>query len=182
MGACNRTRFLILQMAMWGATLPLPLLPMPTSAQAPAAGNLDTSPLEFAFEELVTLAPSVHPGKTRPGERNIVPITGGTFSGPNIKGTILPGEWDWQSTTGGCTRLNADYMLKTDDGVTVNVINRATSCDRKSANENMTITTPVFEAPLGRYDWLNDAVFIGSLKVVTFEGKLAVQIRFFKVR
>jgi hypothetical protein len=32
--------------------------------------------LEFVLEELVTLGPSVHPGQTALGERNIVPITG----------------------------------------------------------------------------------------------------------
>jgi Protein of unknown function (DUF3237) len=56
----------------------------------------DTPHLEFVFEEFVTLGASIHPGETPFGERNIVPITGGTFSGPNIRGKVLSGGWDWQ--------------------------------------------------------------------------------------
>ncbi len=51
----------------------------------------DTPHLEFVFEEFVTLGASIHPGETPFGERNIVPITGGTFSGPNIRGKVLSG-------------------------------------------------------------------------------------------
>ncbi|RZM36737.1 MAG: DUF3237 family protein, partial [Sphingomonas sp.] len=47
----------------------------------------------------LTLAGDITPGKTPRGDRNIVPITGGTFEGPGdghgIKGTIIPGGWDW---------------------------------------------------------------------------------------
>src|ERR1017187_423235 len=54
----------------------------------------DTPHLEFVFEEFVTLGASIHPGETPFGERNIVPITGGTFSGPNIRGKVMSGGWD----------------------------------------------------------------------------------------
>ena len=91
-----RTRDLALFMWMamaqfFAATM---LLPMAMRAQAPASDKIETPQLEFVFEEAVTLAPSVHTGKTPLGERNIEPITGGTFSGPNIKGTVMPGGWD----------------------------------------------------------------------------------------
>src|SRR5947209_10524116 len=80
--------------------------------------------LEFVLEELVTLGPSVHPGQTPLGERNIVPITGGTFSGPDLRGKIVPGGWDWQlSTKNGCTAVQANYMIQTDDGQVINVDN-----------------------------------------------------------
>lgn len=153
----------------------------PLRAQTPAGDKIETPQLDFVFEEVVTLAPAMHPGKTPHGERNIVPITGGTFSGPNIKGQVMPGGWDWQLTAGGCTSLKADYMLKTDDGVIINVLNRATMCEGKSAPGGAIMTAPVLEAPVGRYDWLNDGVYIGALKVTTFEGNQAVRIRIFKV-
>jgi hypothetical protein len=54
----------------------------------------DTPHLEFVFEEYVTLGASIHPGETPFGERNIVPISGGTFSGPNIRGKVMSGGWD----------------------------------------------------------------------------------------
>jgi hypothetical protein len=156
----------------------------PAGAQTPgaAADKLQTPHLEFVFEELVTLGPPEHPGKTPFGERNIVPITGGTVTGPNIKGKVMPGGWDWQLSTGGCTHLKADYMLKTDDGVIINVLNQATMCDEGSSPATLIMTAPVFEAPLGKYQWLNGGVYVGALQVTTFEGKQAVRIRIFRVR
>jgi hypothetical protein len=34
--------------------------------------------------------------KSKYGERRVIPITGGSFEGPNIKGAVLPGVADWQ--------------------------------------------------------------------------------------
>ena len=41
---------------------------------------------------------------------------------------------------------------------------------------------PVFEAPVGRYAWLNSGAYLGTLDVLQLEGKPAVKIRFFKAR
>lgn len=152
---------------------PLALLAAPAVAADPV--------LQFAFEETVTLAPDVHPGATAAGERNIVPITGGTFEGPGIKGTILPGGWDWQlRRADGCTQIRADYMLRTDDGVVINVVNTGVSCRRKDPAA-VVRTHPVFEAPLGKYEWLSQAAFIGTLDPVTLpDGGRAVKIRFYR--
>ncbi|MDR3737632.1 MAG: DUF3237 domain-containing protein [Terracidiphilus sp.] len=154
-----------------------------THLHAQAAPDTSTPQMEFVFEEVVTLGPSIHPGETPFGERNIIPITGGTVSGQHIKGTILPGGWDWQLTTkSGCHRLQADYMIQTDDGVVINVLNKATMCDTKSSKPSRTVTTPVFEAPLGRYEWLNDGAYLGMLEGATVNGKPAVRIRIYRAR
>ena len=81
-----------------------------------AAGQESPPPaLEFAFAETVTLGKVVEVGKTVRGERRIIPITGGHFEGPRIKGEVMPGGWDWQLTRAdGCTDVKADYFLKTD--------------------------------------------------------------------
>lgn len=139
----------------------------------------DTPKLDFIYEELVTLGQAVHPGDTPWGERNIVPITGGTFSGPNIKGKVLLGGWDWQlASKSGCHQIKADYMIQTDDGVIINVLNRGTYCN----GHGRLMTEPIFEAPLGKYDWLNDGAYLGTLQGTTIEGKPAVRIRFYKAR
>ena len=102
-------------------------------AQAPAAAPEPR--LEFAFEELVLLGPASSPGNTAYGSRNIIPIIGGTFEGPGIKGTIIPGGWDWQLVRAdGCVDVHADYMIKTDDGVIINVVNDGALC-RAAAGE-----------------------------------------------
>lgn len=139
--------------------------------------------LEFAFEELVTLSPAIVPGKTPYGSRNMIPITGGTFEGPGIKGTIVPGGWDWQLVRAdGCVDVHADYMLKTDDGVVINVINDGALC-RGAAGQPLkpARTSPRFEAPLGKYEWLNQTAFVGTLDVAQGpKGEPAVRIRFYK--
>ena len=44
-----------------------------------------------------TLGPPLELGEVVGGRRRIVPLTGGTFSGPELNGTLLPGaSADWQ--------------------------------------------------------------------------------------
>lgn len=139
--------------------------------------------LEFAFEELVTLAPAIVPGKTPYGSRNMIPITGGTFEGPGIKGTIIPGGWDWQLVrTDGCVDVHADYMLKTDDGVVINVVNNGALCMPKPGQvARPARTSPRFEAPSGKYEWLGQTAFVGTLDIAKGpNGEPAVRIRFYK--
>jgi hypothetical protein len=51
------------------------------------------------------------------GKRRIIPITGGTFAGPHIKGRILNNGADWQIVTkAGVAIIDTRYLLQTDDG------------------------------------------------------------------
>jgi hypothetical protein len=159
--------------ASLAATLPSAALGQAQAQPAPR--------LEFAFEETVTLGAAIPVGSTPLGKRNIIPITGGTFEGPGIKGTVIPGGWDWQLTRAdGCTQVEADYMLKTDDGVVINVINTGALCPPKDGKPSAVRTQPVFEAPLGKYAWLGQAAFIGTLELATDTPGPAVRIRFYK--
>ena len=156
-------------------------------AAAPTQSQPADPKLVFAFEELVTLDAAVTPGQTALGGRNLIPITGGSFSGPGaagegIHGTIIGGGWDWQlRRADGCTKIHADYMLRTDDGAVINVVNDGVSCRAKDPAA-VVRTHLVFEAPLGRYDWLSQGAFVGTLDPVTTpDGHHAVHIRFYRV-
>ena len=151
-------------------------------ASVAAAAEPDAPRLEYAFEELVTLAPGTLVGPTPFGGRNMIPITGGTFEGPGLKGTIVPGGWDWQlRRADGCTDVKADYMLRTDDGVIINVLNKGAICVDADGKLLPVRTQPVFEAPLGKYEWLGKTAFIGTLEVATApDGGAAVRIKFYK--
>lgn len=152
-------------------------------ASAPAASqDQPAAPrLEFAFEEIVTLGQAIPVGETSRGKRNIIPITGGTFSGPGIQGEIIAGGWDWQlSRPDGCTEIEADYMIRTDDGVVINVINVGALCPLEPGRTGPAMTQPRFEAPRGKYEWLNKTAFIGTLDAAPPESGPAVRIRFFK--
>ena len=165
-----------------GGMLALGVTPIASSGQS--STNQPPPPqLEFAFEELVTLVPAVAPAKTASGSWNILPITGGNFVGPGIKGTIVPGGWDWQLVRAdGCIDVHADYMLRTDDGVIINVVNDGALCMPKPGEPPKPVrTSPRFEAPLGKYEWLGQTAFVGTLEGAEGpNGEPAVRIRFYK--
>ena len=113
----------------------------------------------------------------------MIPITGGTFEGPGIKGTIVPGGWDWQLVRAdGCVQIHADYMLKTDDGVIINVVNDGALCMPEAGQPPKPArTSPRFEVPLGKYTWLGQTAFVGTLEGAKGpNGEPAVRIRFYK--
>jgi hypothetical protein len=144
--------------------------------------------LEFAFEATVTLGQSFAPGDTGRGGRLVIPITGGTFEGPGIgdgiKGRVIPGGWDWQlRRSDGCTEIEADYFLETEDGAIINVFNKGVLCPPGEGRPPAPVRTqPAFEPPLGKYEWLGQAAFIGTLEMAPPEAGPAVRLRFYRAR
>ena len=61
------------------------LLAFTTSASAQVLEPKETPQLEFALQLKVTLGEAFSCGETQHGRRTVIPITGGTFEGPNIK-------------------------------------------------------------------------------------------------
>lgn len=51
---------------------------------------------EFVYEAIVDIAPPMTLGASPFGERFMVPITGGSFEGPGLRGTVLAGGADRQ--------------------------------------------------------------------------------------
>ena len=126
----------------------------------------DTPQLEFALQLKVTLGDSYDVGETQHGQRIVIPITGGTFEGPAIKGTIINGGADYQLANKalGRTELEAIYSIKTDDGVYIHVRNRGIIWSGKDAQGNPSFyfkAAPQFEAPAdSKYAWLNNSHFV----------------------
>ena len=59
------------------------------------------------------------------GERRVVAITGGSFEGPALKGTIVPGGADWQIVRAdGVLDIDARYALRTQAGALVRVVSQ----------------------------------------------------------
>lgn len=117
--------------------------------------------LEFVMELRVKLDQPYSVGKTARGQRNIIPITGGTFEGPKLKGEILSGGADYQLTDENThrTEIEAIYSIRTDDGVNIHVRNAGLILF--NSNGAYFVTTPRFEAPQGsKYDFLNNAIFV----------------------
>ena len=123
-------------------------------------------------------------GSTPQGVRRVVPILGGRFEGPKLKGEILPGGADWQFTRAdGVTELEALYLLRTDDGVVIQVRNRGLRHGPEEVMQRLAAGQPVdpgkyyfraapaFSAPEGRYSWLNKSLFLctGSRQPASIE-------------
>ena len=125
----------------------------------------DTPQLEFALQLKVTLGEAFGINNTQHGRRTVIPITGGTFEGPGIKGTIVSGGADYQlANADGRTEVEALYCIKTDDGVYIHVRNRGIIANSKDANGNPSFyfrCAPQFEAPAdSKYGWLNNSLFL----------------------
>jgi hypothetical protein len=130
----------------------------------------------FVFEVRADIAPAIVVGQSAYGLRRLIPITGGRFSGPGLKGEVVPGGGDYQLVRpDGVTAVEARYTLKTDDGALIYVNNQGLIASGAAVR-----TAPQFEAPVGPYDWLNKSLFIGTL-----DGSHAAQgyvvLRFFQV-
>jgi len=112
----------------------------------------------------VTLGETYTIDNTQHGKRIVIPITGGTFEGPLLKGTIINGGADYQLSNGSRTELEAIYSIKTDDGIYIHVRNRGIIANGKDADGKPSFyfkAAPQFEAPAdSKYGWLNNALFI----------------------
>ena len=127
----------------------------------------DAPQLEFALQLRVTLGEAFSIDNTQHGRRTVIPITGGTFEGPQLKGTIMNGGADYQlNGADGRTELEAIYCIKTDDGVYIHVRNRGIIANGKDAEGKPSFSfrcAPQFEAPSdSKYGWMNNALFLCS--------------------
>lgn len=136
--------------------------------------------VRFAFEERVTLSPTVEFGETAFGQRRYIPITGGSVAGPRLNGQVVPGGWDFQLTykASDCTQLSADYFLKADDGTLIHVFNEGLVCP----GGGQAIFRPKLEAPKGKHEWMTHTTFVATLELEGTPPKVeAVRIRFYEV-
>jgi hypothetical protein len=107
------------------------------------------------------------------GKRRIIPITGGTFEGPGIKGTILNNGADWQVVKkDGVAIIDTRYLLQTDDGALIYLQTKGYRYGppeimaKLAAGETVDPSlyyfrvTMQFETSSSKYDYLNRAIGI----------------------
>jgi hypothetical protein len=131
--------------------------------------------LEFAFELNIQVSLQPEVGTTGKGTRKIISITGGSFEGPQIKGSILPGGYDWQLVRNdGVIEIDARYVLQTDDGNMITIVNTGLRhapqeiLQRLGKGEEVDPSLyyfrsiPVLETSAPKYDWLTKHIFIAN--------------------
>ncbi len=133
------------------------------SAQTPAS-ELES---EFLLELVLDVDAQIDAGHT-----SIAPVTGGTFSGPGIKGTVHPGGADWITQVSGHSSLDVRITLETDDGAFIYM--SYTGVVRPGEDGLYWRVRPIFNTASEEYDWLNHIVCIGKNKQVP--GKVAYDI------
>ena len=113
-------------------------------------------------------------GDLAQGRRRIVPLTSGTFTGPELNGTLLPGSSaDWQVVLPDGTALgDIRYTLQTDGGNllyvqsrgvrhgSAEVLERLARGEDVDASEYTFRTSTRIEAAAPELEWLNRGVFI----------------------
>lgn len=126
----------------------------------------------------VRISEPIDAGVTPAGHRRVIPITGGTVTGPRITGEVLGIGADWSVVRGdGVAAVTAKYLIRTGDGVVLTVTNTG------AFTAQGIVTTPRIEAPDGPYSWLNDAVLVGTLVPRPEDARpLGVSLEFHQVR
>ena len=99
------------------------------------------------------------------GNLNIIPIIGGRFEGPQVKGVVCGGGADWNTgLTPTISHVSAQYWLETDDGYAIAVYNEGV-LDAARTDARIK-TVPRFQvAADSPYAFLLSGVFVGELEV-----------------
>jgi hypothetical protein len=121
-----------------------------------------------------TLGQPLDLGDVARGHRRIVPQTGGTFTGPELNGKLLPGaSADWQIVLpDGTAHGDIRYTLQTDTGEllyvqsrgirhgSAEVLARLGRGEDVDPSEYTFRTSTEIETAAPRLDWLNKGIFI----------------------
>ena len=130
--------------------------------------------LTLVYRLEATLGQPLDLGDTAQGHRRIVALAGGTFTGPELDGTLVPGaSADWQIVLADGTALgDVRYTLETDAGALLyvrsqgirhgpaEVLARLARGDDVDADEYTFRTATQIETAAPDLDWLNKGVFV----------------------
>lgn len=107
----------------------------------------------------LTTAATEEIGPTPHGVLSIFPITGGSFEGERLRGTVLGGGADWVTAAAdGTFELDLRVTLETDDGALIHMTFSGVRDDARGYFR----TLPRFETAAPRYAFLNRLLAVGT--------------------
>ena len=108
-------------------------------------------------------SPTQDIGPTPEGTLTIFPVSGGSFEGERLRGTVLPGGGDWVTRrSNGTMMLDLRITLETDDG---SLIHMTFTGIRDDANGYFR-TLPRFETAAPKYAFLNRLLAVGTAEIL----------------
>jgi hypothetical protein len=130
--------------------------------------------LRLAYRLEAMLGEPLDLGDTIQGDRRIVPMTGGSFTGPSIRGKLVPGaSADWQTVLPDGTAIaDLRYTLRTEEGHLLyvqargvrhgspEVLARLGRGEDVDPSEYTFRTATQIQTAEPELDWLNKGVFI----------------------
>jgi hypothetical protein len=121
----------------------------------------DTIPVEFLYRMHVDIGTTTFVSGAPGGTRIIAEVTGGTFEGPKMKGTVGPAPGgDWVTVRAdGSMLLDVRLILTTHDGASILVC--YTGLLRNVDGTMQARGAPMFETGDERYAWLNSVQGLG---------------------
>ena len=141
--------------------------------------------LEFAFEANVSVSETIFIGDTPVGKQFMIPITGGTFEGPELNAKVLPVGADFLlERKDGVAEVKATYSIETDDDQKIYIDNWGYFSPPKEGRETDEAeyfrTVPTFRAPEGKYSWLNHTIMVCSGE--KGQSPSTIRLKFYKVK
>ncbi|MDH3684321.1 MAG: DUF3237 domain-containing protein [Acidimicrobiia bacterium] len=95
------------------------------------------------------------------GTRVIASVTGGSFEGPRLKGTVVPPGGDWVSVRPNrIIKLDVRLLLVTDDDESILMTYQGIGTPADDGPTQLR-TAPTFETGADAYSWLNDVQAVG---------------------
>jgi hypothetical protein len=130
------------------------------SAQPPATPAEGPGVLrsEFLFDLILETG---GPGGGAVGNRQIVPVIGGTFEGPKLKGRVIPPGADWLVRVNDTLRiLDIRTLLLTDDEQRIYLTYRGVLYTPPGQPRHQRVLM-MFETASEKYAWLQNMVAVG---------------------
>ena len=127
------------------------------------------------FDISIALHPIHEIGKTPAGERRVIPVSGGEFSGERLHGEVLPhaGSDLLLLRADGSFQQDVRLSLRTNDGALIlmtyrgvrhgspEVNQRIVRGEQVAPSEYYLRIAPFFETSASKYAWLNTIVSVG---------------------
>jgi hypothetical protein len=152
----------------------------------PDTSSSDEAPLVFLCTVSLETSPPQVIFQNPHGDRQIVPVTGGSFDGPHLRGMVLQGGDSTLQRPDGVRELDARMTWQTDDGALLYVTYRGYRAKvpevppawmagaQRTSRDHYHMVSLRFETGAARYAWLEQAVVVGRGSLV--QGNVSYEV------